>query len=375
MISSPVEAHMTEYLYQKASIAGIPLSGTFELTPLCNMNCKMCYVRLDKESQQSIAPLRTAEEWLRLAQSAKQSGMLYLLLTGGEPFTHPQFREILEGLHRLGLVISINSNGTAIDENTVQWMKDCSPSQINITLYGASNDTYARLCQNPNGFSQATRAVRLLKQAGIPVKLNCSLTPYNTDNLFDIFQFARSNEVNLNVATYMFPPLRRDASMAGHNDRLSPEEAARYSALCDYLILGKERFLSKGCDLTLPGEPDDACSSVGEGIRCRAGKCSFWITWTGDMSPCGMIPGSENCNVFERPFEDVWQSVHQAAAEIRLPAKCSGCSMAKTCRACAAMVYTESGNYHQIPDYRCKMTKAYPRQYQLLVRQIEEELI
>ena len=127
MISSPVEARMTEYLYQKASIAGIPLSGTFELTPLCNMNCKMCYVRLDQEVQRAIAPLRTAEEWLRLAQSAKQAGMLYLLLTGGEPFTHPQFREILEGLHRLGLVISINSNGTAIDEDTVQWMKDCSP--------------------------------------------------------------------------------------------------------------------------------------------------------------------------------------------------------------------------------------------------------
>ena len=25
---------------------GIPLHGTFELTPLCNLNCKMCYVHL-----------------------------------------------------------------------------------------------------------------------------------------------------------------------------------------------------------------------------------------------------------------------------------------------------------------------------------------
>lgn len=375
MISSLVEARMTEYLYQKASVAGLPLSGTFELTPTCNMNCKMCYVRLDKEVQQAIAPLRTAWEWLTLAQSAKQAGMLYLLLTGGEPFTHPQFREILEGLHQLGLVISLNTNGTMIDEKTVQWLKDCSPSQINITLYGASNDTYARLCRNPDGFTQTTRAVHLLKQAGIPVKLNCSLTPYNADDLLDMVQFARDNEVNINIATYMFPPLRRDASMAGCNDRLSPEEAARYSALSDYLLLGKDLFLSKGGELVLPGDPDDACSTVGDGIRCRAGKCSFWITWTGDMSPCGMIPGGENCNVFERPFEDVWQAVHQAAAKIRLPAKCAGCSMAKTCRACAAMVYTESGNYHQVPAYRCEMTKAYPQQYQLLVRQIEEELI
>ncbi|MBQ5711622.1 MAG: radical SAM protein, partial [Oscillospiraceae bacterium] len=60
---------------------GVPLSGTFELTPCCNMSCKMCYVRMTKAQQEAQAPLRTAEEWVALGRAAKEKGMLYLLLT------------------------------------------------------------------------------------------------------------------------------------------------------------------------------------------------------------------------------------------------------------------------------------------------------
>lgn len=86
MIAIPVEPPITEYLHAKAARQGIPLSGTFELTPLCNMNCRMCYVRMSREQQEAIRPLRTAAQWLELGRQAKEQGLLYLLLTGGEPF-------------------------------------------------------------------------------------------------------------------------------------------------------------------------------------------------------------------------------------------------------------------------------------------------
>ena len=123
MVQIPVEPPITEYLHRKATRNGIPLSGTFELTPVCNMNCRMCYVRMSKQQQEAIRPLRTAEEWLRLGEEAKKRGLLYLLLTGGEPFSRPDFREILSGLHKMGFIISINSNGTLIDETVVEWLR------------------------------------------------------------------------------------------------------------------------------------------------------------------------------------------------------------------------------------------------------------
>ena len=65
-----VEPMLTEYLHRKASITKTPISGTFELSPLCNMDCKMCYIKMSKEKQESIARLRTNEEWLNLAKQA-----------------------------------------------------------------------------------------------------------------------------------------------------------------------------------------------------------------------------------------------------------------------------------------------------------------
>ena len=53
MMRRPVEPAITEYLHTKASRLGIPLNGTFELTPLCNMNCRMCYVRMGREQQEA----------------------------------------------------------------------------------------------------------------------------------------------------------------------------------------------------------------------------------------------------------------------------------------------------------------------------------
>ena len=365
MIIAPVEASLTNYLYTRASRNGMPLSGTFELTPCCNMACKMCYVRKTKEEQEKIAPLRTAKEWLELGKTAREQGMLYLLLTGGEPFLRPDFQEILSGLHRMGLLISINSNGTLIDEETVEWLKETPPVRINITLYGASDETYARLCGNPKGFTQTARAIRLLKEAGIQVKINCSVTPYNVDDLEGIYAFAREEGLLVQATSYMFPPLRRDTSMVGQNDRFSPQEAAYQSACILALDLGEDEFLrrvSRDESLAFPQEIEEDCPEIdgeGDGIRCRAGKCSFWITWDGRMLPCGMFPEGNAQNVFQIGFEKAWKQVHEEALAIRLPAKCSGCTLRDQCKACAAMVMTESGNFHTVPEYRCKMAKAH----------------
>lgn len=370
-MNTAVASAATEYLYRKATAAGIPLSGTFELTPVCNMDCKMCYVRLSRQTQEATGPLADAQQWLQLAQEAKDSGLLYLLLTGGEPFLHPQFRQILEGLHQMGFLITVNSNGTLINETVVRWLKSCPPVRINISLYGASDETYARLCGNSQGFTQVTNAIRLLKEAGVSVKLNCSLTPHNAADLPEMAAYAKKNGLILQVATYMFPPIRKDNKLVGQNARFSPEDAAYYMAYADYLTLGPERFLAQTAEDPVSDHLEEPCARQGDGIRCRAGRCSFWVTWQGDLTPCGMFPTGDSPNVFTAPFCDGWEQVKKATAAIRLPAKCADCSAKNTCRACAAMVITESGSFHEVPQYRCDMMHAYKTQW----NRVKEEML
>lgn len=45
------------FLLRRAAKTDVPITGSFELTPLCNLNCKMCYVRMNRTEQKKISRL------------------------------------------------------------------------------------------------------------------------------------------------------------------------------------------------------------------------------------------------------------------------------------------------------------------------------
>ena len=42
ILDTPPSRVLTDHLYTKASRMQIPLSGAFELSPVCNFSCRMC---------------------------------------------------------------------------------------------------------------------------------------------------------------------------------------------------------------------------------------------------------------------------------------------------------------------------------------------
>ena len=331
---------------------------------------------MSKEKQESIARLRTNEEWLNLAKQARDEGMLFLLLTGGEPFLVKNFKELYIELHKMGFCISINTNGTMIDEEVIEWLKKYPPMRINMTLYGASDETYERLCNNPKGFTQVTKALSLLKENNIQVKLNCSVTPYNKDDLKEMMDFAEEHDLVIQATAYMFPPLRKDESKIGQNDRFTAEDAALYGAYISAYSNGVDNFKAyvNSGQLAIY-DVDDECGIVeGDHMRCRAGITSFWMTWEGKMLPCGMIPDS-GLDPWEVGFNTAWENAKNIVKDIKLPVKCAACGKKNECKACAAMVYTETGCYDKVPQYRCDMTNYYPKSCKEVLNELEKEKV
>ena len=375
MIAERGETRLVEHLHRRADAAGIPLSGTFELTPMCSMSCKMCYVRMTPEEVAASGKrLRTVEEWLSLARQVRERGTLLLLLTGGEPFTYPHFRELYEALRAMGFVISINTNATLIDEETVAWLKKNPPQRLNITLYGSSDETYARLCNHPTGYTVVTHAIDLLRDAGILVKLNCSVTPENVGDLEEIVRYSDERKLILQATSYMFPPLRRDESSIGKNERFSPEDCAYTEARIRLLQRGAENLRGYCTAIEEHQPPEEDPLSVdceGESMRCRAGKSAFWVTWDGRMVPCGML--NEPAELpFESGFNIAWERVRERARALRLAPECATCDAKDYCRTCAAMVYTETGDYTIKPQYRCDLIRATPRACRTVLKEAEE---
>ena len=94
---------------------GIPFAGTLELTPLCNLSCRMCYVHLTQR-QMGERELLTSGQWKYLIDEAVKAGMLRATLTGGECLTFPEFDEIYLHLLERGVQTTILTNGILLTE-------------------------------------------------------------------------------------------------------------------------------------------------------------------------------------------------------------------------------------------------------------------
>lgn len=343
----------------RAAALHVPFAGTFELIPLCNMNCKMCYIRTSPDVMKRQGRLLCADEWIRIAKEARDQGLLYLLLTGGEPLLYPEFDRLYAWLGESGIVVMLNTNGTLMTEQRAELLRKYPPRKVNISLYGASPETYGNVCGSEAGYEQTLQAVRLLKERGIPVKLNCSLTPLNCRDLEQMHAIADALDVPLQVTPYMFPPVRKQEEETAGFVRFRPEEAAhmlmenarmslkddrRYrewidTKLCEYEAYQKEPNMNRAC-----------------GFSCFASKNNFWINWKGEMLPCGMMR-MKGEPVLKRGFAACWEQTGAMGTKIINPAKCCTCEKRPLCHVCSAASLAETGAWDQSPKYLCRMTE------------------
>lgn len=325
-----------------------------------------------KEVLGSPRKMMTLEEWRVIAREARNAGMLELLLTGGEPLLWPDFWTLYEELVDMGFLVSVNTNGSLIGEAAIRRFCQRPPQKINITLYGAGDETYRRLCGAEGVFSKVDGAVRGLLAAGIPVKLNCSLTPENGEDLDWIVDYAARCETVLSVSTYMYPPVRRDPSQIGVNQRFTPEDSAGY--LMRYLRRSRgEALYRQYLQHILEGSPnplglESGCIDPVDGsVRCRAGRAAFWVTWDGWLQACGMMLQPKiDLRKFE--FPEAWTMLTEQTAAITLSGLCEKCENREICHPCAAMAWAETGSFTGVPTYRCHVAR---RMYEIAREDME----
>lgn len=357
-VAAPVEPRMSTYLHARGVKLGLPISGTFELTARCNFNCKMCYVHLQNAAE--LLPREIpAEKWLSLARECVDAGMMFLLLTGGEPTLRSDFPYIYTELVKMGLMVSINTNASLWNDELFELFRRYPPSRINATLYGASEEIYASLCGSPS-FARVKQNLLRMREEGLPVRLNVSLTPLNVGDMKEIDALSRELGLQAKAASYMYPPIRVNGRIGENQARFTAVEAgtvyAEWGALRSepaVLIDRAERIKrNESADVT------DTCADVEqEGVSCRAGRCAFWMTWDGRMLPCGTMD-IEPSYPFEVGFSKAWEEVRARTAAIRLPAGCTGCPDRKNCGVCASVCRSETGAFDKVPTYMCGMTRA-----------------
>lgn len=352
MECSPV----TTKILSEAVKTKLPVNGSFELTGDCVFNCRMCYVHnCSKRSLEQAAVGK--EKWLPLLKQCVDEGLLLALLTGGEPLLYSDFNEIYTFLKNNGVITTINTNAYLINEEKLELFRRLPPQRFNISLYGANNEIYNKLCGVSDGFSVVDKNIKLLKKYGFNMRLNVTVTKTNKNGIYDIVKYANENGLIIRPTTYIFATAQNC-----FEERLSPEEAAETSVELFRLTHTEQEL--KGMAATMLLRQNNAkrsrpFSNSRPGIVCHAGSSSYWVHSDGKFSACGMLPVEGAPNAFECGLKECWKAAVNQAKSIKSNIICNACEYRLNCKKCYSMLACEDIKPENIESsYSCKYHKA-----------------
>ena len=348
-------------LWDKLKSKRAPLSFDLELTARCNLHCRHCYIDLPSNDPQARSGELTPREIDAIADQAVSLGAMWVLLSGGEPLLRDDFPEIYLSLKRKGLLVSVFTNATLVRDEHIELFRKYPPRDIEVTVYGASPETYERVTRRPGSFAAFSSGLNRLLESGVKVRLKAMALRSNFHELPAIAAFCRARTKDY----FRFDPQlhlrfdrdeRRNAEIRA--ERLTPAEIValeradeeRFTALrkgCDTLI--REEFAHTGCDHL---------------FHCGAGNGSFSVGYDGTFRLCSSLWAPETIfDLRKGTLRDAWEHLVPKVREMRSQRReflerCRRCPIVNLCLWCPAHSWLETGELDTVIDYFCQVAHA-----------------
>lgn len=342
-----------------------PLGGSLDLTPRCNLNCVHCYIRQPAGDEAVKAGEMTTDQFTWLIDRMAEAGTLFLLITGGEPLLRPDFEQIYTHAKRRGMLISLFTNATLLTPRLADLLAELRPHSIEVTLYGATAETYEKVTGVPGSYQRCRRGIDLLLERGLPLTLKNVQVTLNRHELEEMKSLAAQMGVNFRYDGLLWP--RLDGS----------REPLRYQLPLDELI---------ALDTTDPERAEDwhkvVATNNGKIMRtqyvysCGAGYHSYHIDHAGRMSICAMSRRYA-FDIFKMSFQKAWQNIENVRKiERKIDTPCLSCPVGELCIQCPGWSQVVHGDDETIVDFVCDLGHSRAEQFKAPVNEdLEEEII
>ena len=337
-------------IQERTREADIPYNGSFELTPLCNLDCKMCYVHLQDPSVKH--QMLSGEQWISLIQQAIDAGMMEALLTGGEAMTHPAFWDIYMYLINHGIVTQVKTNGLLLNEEAISRFKDYPPYKIDISLYGCDSESYVAVT-GVDAYEQVVRHIRLAVEAGLKIQIMVTPSSYMSPWTERVMALAGSFGVSVGVNGSLIDPHENTGRKKADFDLYFEEETS---------ILEKSREmlppLYDAADHEFFMKRRNRPVLSDKGLYCSAGRSGFAINWDGALLPCLVFPRDVVCVYpLRNGFHQAWHEVNEAVKNYEVPQACHSCELNDKCHYCPMQHQKVAAKHLCDPNY-CNNLKA-----------------
>jgi len=281
-----------------------PVTITWEVTLGCNLHCDHC-LSGSGPGHQLPDELSTAEA-KSFIDELDGMDVFQVNIGGGEPFVRPDMLELLDELTSRDISTCVSTNGTQLDEATLDRIEAMDPLFLQVSMDGlrAENDAI----RGEGVYEQVVDALERLEDRDIGTTVNTVVTRQNVADLPEIYDLAESHGAGLRLNR--FRPSGRGED-AWDEFRLREEQ-----------IRFLHGWIEEHPDVRT-GDSFFYLNALGE-VRndtlkqCGAGSMTCLVDPAGDVFPCAFTQWDHlaSGNVVEDGFQTAWNEIANLRSRI-----------------------------------------------------------
>jgi radical SAM protein with 4Fe4S-binding SPASM domain len=265
-------------------------------------------------------------------------------LTGGEPLLRPDFIDIFTYAKKKGLLVTLLTNGTLLTPAIADFFMKYSPKTIDLSLYGATRETYEKITGVPGSYEKCINGIEMLVQRRIPLKLKSVVLTVNKHEIGQIQEYAHKLGLPFRFDPNIMPRLDHGGEPIDY--RLSPEETYELEQQFRESREAVGDFYRK-----FAGPRRSDLSYI-----CKGGDYSFFVDSYGRLSVC-ISSRTPNYDLRHGSFaEAFYDFIPQVKARKARPnSKCQKCELIAVCGRCPATAELETGDPDAEVEWLCRL--------------------
>ena len=332
-----------------------PVELTIYPSLKCSLNCDFCFVGKKRHIMHTEY---SADEWLGLVRTFVKEGTVSVSVLGGEPSMYSEIVPLLEGLDKVGIRVTMTSNGQTWSEGLYNTIVDSENITPIFSIESLKADSELIKKRKQANCEITVKLIKKLRGQGKQCRINAVYTNQTDEEIFDLVDFCAENDIEKFSVAICFGcgtglPTIYETNALGNRVR----EYIREKGYSLYFTIEGCMAFSSYTDL------DGKIVSSNLQIKqygCECGNTILEIMPDGSMYPCAayISHGNPIGNAFQNSWKEIWYNsvdLNQFRSSVCTDHICEKCSCFHFCNGGCPAYKALIGirEVYKIADDRC----------------------
>jgi radical SAM protein with 4Fe4S-binding SPASM domain len=323
----------------------LPVLSEIALTYRCQNKCVFCYAEAPARGHE-VAEMTTAEAKKIIDRIFDEAHCPTVSFTGGEPTLRQDLPELISYAKGKGMRVNLITNGLrCADPEYTNALLTAGLDSAQVSLEGGRPEIHDSIAQHPGAFTRTSKAVHVLRAAGIHTHTNTTICRSNREHLLELVDYI-ADELH---SEYFSMNVIISTGTALHHG----EEDVTYTEIGPIIEQVQQRAQEKGLRFVWYS-PVPYClfNPVTHGLGSKSCACVdglLSVAPDGELLPCSSYERGIG-DLLHNPFDDLWYNTQARYWRDKhfIPPVCRGCEMRHICCGACPLYWDSHGGFNEL---------------------------